>query len=149
MFISCVALPAHSQQSRQAEVAQKGASVMPFDLTRTQHFFDDKPTGGVEIVTANDKHDAKQIELIRSHLQQEAQRFSRGDFSDPANIHGDDMPGLRTLASPGRELEIWYKSLPTGASLTFTSKDESVVRAVHEWFAAQRSDHNAHAHMHK
>lgn len=144
-----LACPVQAQQSRQAEVAQKGAAVMPFDLMRTQHFFDDQSTGGVETVTANDPRDSKQVELIRAHLQTEAQRFARGDFSDPKAIHGDAMPGLKTLASAGGKLEVSYQSLPAGASIAFTSRDAAVVRAIHDWFAAQRSDHGAHAHMHQ
>jgi hypothetical protein len=34
-----------SKTSRQTEVALKGATVMPFDLARTTHFFDDTPGG--------------------------------------------------------------------------------------------------------
>ena len=80
--------------SRQDEVARKGAGVMPFDLRRTTHHFDDTPTGGIETVTANDHGDAEQVRLIRAHLAHEATRFAQGDFSDPARIHGEDMPGL-------------------------------------------------------
>lgn len=144
-----LAWPAHAQTSRQDEVAQKGAAVMPFDLARTRHFFDDRPTGGVEMVTANDTQDARQVELIRSHLQAEAQRFSRGDFSDPAAIHGQEMPGLSTLASAGGQLKIVYRTVPAGGSILFTSQDAAVVGAIHQWFAAQRADHGAHAHMHQ
>ena len=133
---------------RQAEVARKGATVMPFDLMRTTHFFDDRKSGGVETVTANDKADAEQIKLIRGHLSAEAKRFSRGDFSDPAKIHGEDMPGLATLSHAGRKLSVRYRPLPAGASLTYSSRDPAVVAALHEWFAAQRSDHAAHMHMH-
>ena len=134
--------------ARQAEVARKGATVMPFDLARTTHFFDDRKSGGIETVTANDKGDARQIALIRAHLSAEAKRFSQGDFSDPARIHGEDMPGLRQLASAGAELRVTYKALPAGARLTYASRDKAVVAAIHEWFAAQRSDHDAHMHMH-
>lgn len=133
---------------RQAEVARKGATVMPFDLMRTTHFFDDRKTGGVETITANDKSDVEQIKLIRAHLSAEAKRFSRGDFSDPAKIHGEDMPGLATLARAGGKLDVKYKTVPAGASLTYSSQDRAVVAALHEWFAAQRSDHAAHMHMH-
>ena len=91
--------------ARQAEVARKGAMVMPFDLARTTHYFDDRKTGGIETITANDKTDAKQIGLIREHL-------------------------------------------PAGARLTYASRDKAVVSAIHEWFVAQRSDRDAHMHMH-
>ena len=90
----------------------KGATVMPFDLMRTTHFFDDNATGGVETVTANDKSDAEQTALIRSHLATEAERFGRGDFSDPAKIHGADMPGLATLSNAGARLRVAYLEVP-------------------------------------
>ena len=138
----------HAGMARQEEVARKGAEVMPFDLARTTHYFDDTATGGVERVTANDPHDGQQAGLIRSHLAHEAARFARGDFSDPAQIHGSDMPGLATLASAGDKLEVSYKALPAGASLAYASRDAAVIAAIHAWFAAQRADHAAHAHHH-
>ena len=145
---SLVALAAHAgADSRQDEVARKGASVMPFDLTRTTHFFDDRPTGGIETVTANDPRDARQASLIRSHLAAEAKRFAHGDFSDPARIHGQAMPGLAQLEKAGKKLQVTYRDLPAGASLAYESSDRALVAAIHEWFAAQRSDHGAHMHM--
>jgi len=137
-----------SKLSRQDDVALKGASVMPFDLARTTHFFDDTPGGGIETITANDKKDARQIALIRSHLAEEAKRFGRGDFSDPAKIHGQDMPGLDVLARAGDKLQVKYRKLPAGASLSYASADAAVIAGVHAWFAAQRSDHAAHSHIH-
>lgn len=135
--------------SRQEQVARGGAAVMPFDLARTKHFFDDNARGGIETVTANDKGDRGQIALIRAHLATEAKRFGRGDFSDPAKIHGSDMPGLATLSAAGGKLRVTYKKLPKGASLTFVSDDKTVIAAIHDWFAAQRADHAAHEHMHQ
>lgn len=137
-----------SKTSRQDEVALRGATVMPFDLARTTHFFDDTPAGGIETITANDRTDARQIALIRSHLAQEAKRFARGDFSDPAKIHGQDMPGLAELARTGGNLQVKYRKLPAGASLSYAGADAAAIAAVHAWFAAQRSDHAAHSHMH-
>jgi hypothetical protein len=138
-----------STMSRQDEIVLKGATVMPFDLMRTTHFFDDTPGGGIETITANDKKDARQIALIRSHLAEEAKRFRRGDFSDPAKIHGQDMPGLDALARAGDKLRVKYRKLPAGASLSYASADAAVIAGVHAWFAAQRSDHAAHSHMHE
>lgn len=138
-----------ARSSRQDEVARLGSRVMPFDLARTKHFFDDDATGGIETITANGKDDAAQVDLIRSHLATEAERFGRGDFSDPAVIHGHDMPGLATLAAAGGKLRVTYRDVPGGAHLTFASSDPAVVGAVHEWFSAQRSDHGMHGHMHR
>lgn len=135
--------------SRQEQVARQGANVMPFDLARTSHFFADRKTGGIETVTANDGRDKSQAALIRAHLAAEAKRFARGDFSDPATIHGNDMPGLAELARAGKKLRVTYKDVPAGASLSYSSRDPGVIAAIHEWFSAQRSDHGAHMHMHQ
>lgn len=146
------ALPGFAQDdaatSRQDEVARTGAEIMPFDLALTTHDFDDTATGGVETVTVNDVRDGRQIELVRSHLAHEATQFGRGDFSDPAKIHGEDMPGLKALAGAGAKLHVSYRALPSGGSLTYSSRDTAVIAAIHAWFAAQRSDHKAHAHHH-
>jgi hypothetical protein len=151
--IAVAAEPEHmmshdDMMSRQDEVARQGATVMPFDLARTTHFFDDTRSGGIETITANDKHDTRQTALIRSHLATEAKRFSRGDFSDPAKIHGHDMAGLAELSNAGDRLHVEYTSLPAGASLSYASTDPEVIAAIHAWFAAQRSDHAAHSHVH-
>lgn len=142
------AQPGDVDRARQADVARKGAIVMPFDLARTTHFFDDRESGGIETVMANEASDSRQIELIRAHLAAEAKRFGRGDFSDPAKIHGADMPGLAQLSAAGSKLKVSYEELPAGARLTYVSNDKALVSAIHEWFAAQRSDHGAHMHMH-
>ena len=134
--------------TRQEEVARRGSTVMPFELSRTTHFFDANSNGGIQTITANDQRDAEQVALIRSHLSTEAQQFGRGDFSDPAAIHGKDMPGLAVLSKAGNKLHVAYKELPAGASLTYTSQDPAVVTAIHDWFAAQSADHGAHDHMH-
>jgi hypothetical protein len=139
----------HDMGAHHAEVAHNGAQVMPFDLARTTHFFDDTRSGGIETIAANNKHDTRQIALIRSHLAIESKRFSHGDFSDPAKIHGEDMPGLAALANAGDKLHVQYRSLPAGASLTYASTDADVIAAIHAWFAAQRSDHAAHSHVHR
>jgi uncharacterized protein (DUF305 family) len=129
--------------SRQTAVAARGAQVMPFDLTRTTHTFTDTATGGREVVTANDPADIQQIELIRAHLQAEAAKFGRGDFSDPAAIHGDDMSGLAQLRVGYSRIAFSYEELPDGAAITYRTDDPVLVSVVHTWFAAQRGDHNA------
>src|SRR4028119_144000 len=74
---------AFAHERRQAEIAVRGAQVMPFDLDKTTHTFEQSADGGVQTVTATRADDQEQILLIREHLQKEATAFSRGDFSDP------------------------------------------------------------------
>ncbi|MBC8162738.1 MAG: aspartate carbamoyltransferase [Roseiflexaceae bacterium] len=135
-----IALPA-----RQTEVAARGAQVMPFDLEKTQHVFADTEDGGIQQVVALDPNDAAQIALIRQHLLEEAEKFRRGDFADPASIHGSSMPGLTDLRTSVGKIDIVYSELPNGAQLQYTTIDTTLVMALHHWFQAQVSDHGAHA----
>ena len=38
-----------------------------------------------------------QIAFTQQHLQYEAERFQLGDYSDQANLHGSQLPGLKGL----------------------------------------------------
>lgn len=133
--------------NRQDEVAERGAQVMPFDLDATTHRFDDRDDGLVQTVVADDEDDADQVRLIREHLAHEAERFAAGDLGDPAAIHGADMPGLAALeaGAAAGDVEVAYESTRGGARLTYTADDPALVTALHEWSAAQVTDHGDHA----
>ncbi len=134
-----------SQETRQEEVAQKGTEVMPFDLEETTHVFEKTETGGVQKVVADGPTGAEQVALIREHLEEEAAAFRRGDLSDPAEIHGEDMPGLEGLEAGAEEVDIRYSDLPDGAKIVYETGDPALVAALHDWFDAQVSDHGEHA----
>jgi hypothetical protein len=129
---------------RQDVVAERGAQVMPFDLDATTHHFVPTAEGGLQTVVADDPSDREQIELIQQHLQEEAAAFGRGDFGDPAQIHGADMPGLAALQVGADRIKVEHRSRDDGAELTYTTDDPLLVAALHEWFAAQTSDHGQH-----
>jgi len=135
-------------QTRQGEVAARGAKVMPFDLEQTTHVFEKLDDGGLQKVVVKDAANKKQIVLIQSHLKEESERFRKGDFSDPAKIHGEDMPGLAQLKAGAAKIDIRYTSLPDGAQIRYTAKDSKLVTALHQWFSAQVSDHGHHASGH-
>ncbi|CAI8847227.1 c-type cytochrome [Methylococcus capsulatus] len=127
------------------EVAKRGARVMPFDLDKTIHVFSKMAQGGIQQVVAKQGTDAEQIRLIRQHLAEIAGKFSRGDFSAPTRIHGEDMPGLAELkrAAPG-SLKVKYSILEQGAQIEYSAEDPALVEALHRWFDAQSSDHSGH-----
>jgi hypothetical protein len=56
------------------------------------------------------------------------------------------MPGLAELrkAKPG-EITIEYRELSNGAQIAYSTDDPSLIKAVHQWFDAQLSDHAQHA----
>jgi hypothetical protein len=134
-----------SATSRQDQVAARGAEVMAFDLDRTTHRFEPVDDGLVQSVVADDPADATQVELIRAHLAHEAERFARGDFGDPAAIHGTDMPGLAALERAEGAVTVDYVEQPAGAGLRFTTADPLLVDALHAWARAQVADHGDHA----
>lgn len=135
-------------QTRQQEVAVKGAKVMPFDLEQTTHVFEKLDDGGLQKVVVKDPANKKQIALIRSHLKEESERFRKGDFSDPAKIHGEDMPGLAQLKASAAKIDVRYSALPDGAQIRYQAKDPKLVTALHQWFSSQVSDHGHHASGH-
>ncbi|OAI00258.1 hypothetical protein [Methylomonas methanica] len=139
--------------ARLDEVQERGSHVMPFDLEKTLHIFNKTDTGGIQQVIAKDGEDTDQIALARSHLAQLAAGFAKGDFSGPRRIHGDDMPGLKALASAAGKVSFAYRDLSNGAEIEYRSEDKQLVEAVHSYFDAQLSDHARHAvpggqHMH-
>ena len=133
---------------RQEEVAAKGAKIMPFDLEQTMHHFQPLEHGGLQTVTVKDSSNSTQIALIQAHLKEEAEKFHRGDFSDPAKIHGEDMPGLAALQTGAEHIDVQYTAIPNGAQIRYSTKDPALIMALHQWFAAQRADHGHHAVQH-
>jgi hypothetical protein len=133
-------------EARLDEVQKRGSQVMPFSLERTVHIFTKTDKGGIQQVVVKEITDAEQIGLIRAHLSEIAQRFAQGDFSAPAQIHGEYMPGLATLrsASP-RQIGIEYEDLANGGQIVYSTDDPGLIEAIHRWFDAQLKDHARHA----
>ncbi len=149
-LVLLTAIPAHAvekaSEQRLDAVVERGSHVMPFDLEQTTHVFSKTEDGGVQQVIVKDPNNAEQINLIRRHLTKISDEFKRGDFSNPAKIHGDTMPGLAELrkAKPN-QIAIVYKELPDGAEIKYSSDNPTLINAIHQWFDAQLSDHARHA----
>jgi len=145
-IIAASAAVAAAAPERQAEVAARGAEVMPFDLQATRHVFIKTASGGLQQVRVRNPKDAAQLRLVRMHVREIATRFRNGDFSAPGAIHGAAMPGLAELrrARPGA-ISVQYRDLRDGAQIRYASADPALVRALHQWFDAQLADHGADA----
>lgn len=122
-------------------MTESAAAVMPFDLAATTHTFTKVPAGGVEDVVANDPADQSNTDAIRAHLAEEAAKFSAGDYSDPARIHGGDMPGLAELEANPDRVEVLYEQIPGGARIGYRAAEPSLIATIHTWFDAQNTDH--------
>jgi hypothetical protein len=69
-------------------------------------------------VIADDPTDRRQIDLVQQHLRDDAAAFGRGDFGDPAQIHGAEMPGLATLRARFDRLGVTFSARADGAELS-------------------------------
>lgn len=132
-------------QTTQERVQQMSHNVMPFAMSETTHFFKMTEFGGVQKVVAQDAGATDQIALIQQHLKHEAERFQHGDYTDPATLHGENMPGLRELQAGASGIKVLYTDLPVGAEITFETTDLRLLTAIHRWFGAQLSEHGADA----
>ena len=132
-------------QTKQEHVHQMAPGVMPFDVSKTVHIFKMTESGGVERVVAKDSRAADQIALIQQHLRHEAASFQRGDYSDPAMLHGAAMPGLKELQGGASRIKVSFTLLPAGAEITFETADLHLLTALHRWFGAQLSEHGPDA----
>lgn len=142
LLLSCPLVMAQTSQER---VHKMSHTVMPFDISKVIHIFKMTETGGIEKVLARDPRETRQIALIRQHLKREAEKFQRGNYSDPARLHGKDMPGLKVLEANATHIKITYMELPAGAQITYTTHNLHLLTAVHRWFGAQLSEHGADA----
>lgn len=123
-------------------MAARAQQVMPFDLNRTTHTFTQTTDGGVEEVVANKPSDIRDRDLIRSHLQTEANNFRHGNYSDPAKIHGMDMPGVNELEQGATRINVVFTEIPGGAQIAYTATEAPLISALHAWFDRQASDHS-------
>lgn len=132
-------------QTQQEHVHSMSHSVMPFEMAKTVHVFRMTESGGVQRVIVKDLSESQQIRLIQQHLAEEAARFQHGDYSDPASLHGPQMPGLTDLQRGAERIKVSYSKLPEGAEITFETTNLHLLTAIHRWFGAQLSEHGADA----
>ena len=126
-------------------VHEMGRLVTPFELNKTLLIFQMTGKGGIQQVIIRSSDNTAQVPLIQQHLQHEAMRFGKGDFSDPSSMHGAQVPGLKELAAGAATIKIEYSALPNRAQITFETQDIHLITAIHRWFGAQLSDHGADA----
>lgn len=132
-------------EQRQVHVVARGADVMPFDLDKTTHTFERVNDGGCRRLPLTILLMPNRLPSFARILQEETVRFRQGDVSDPAQIHGEDMPGLADLRTGAARIQVEYHELPTGARITYRTDDQTIIHALHQWFDAQLTDHGDHA----
>ena len=128
-----------------AQTQQEHVHHMAHNVAKTVHIFKMTETGGVQRVIVRDRNDVDQVKLVQQHLREEADRFRQGNYSDPATLHGSNMPGLKELENGAKRVKVSYAALPDGAEIKFETRDAHLLTAIHRWFGAQLSEHGADA----
>ncbi len=125
-----------------ATLQARGKQAMGVDQYTSTHHFDDMADGG-RIELQRDVDDPVGVVQIRAHLQEIASAFKGGDFTTPAFVHMQSVPGANIMASKRAMITYTFSALPRGGQLLIVSKDPSAIAAIHEFLAFQRMDHRA------
>jgi len=137
-----IAGTASAQDTSFAAVQRRGKQAMGVDQYTSTHKFDALPDGG-RIELQRDTDDKEGIATIRAHMLHIAKAFPSGDFSTPAFVHMQDVPGTKTMAAKRSLIKYEAHDLPRGGEVRITTKDPEALKAIHEFMAFQRSDHHA------
>ncbi len=123
-----------------AAVQARGKVAMGVDQYTSTHQFDVLPDGG-RIELQRNTDDPAGIAAIRAHLQDIAKAFGSGDFSTPAFVHMQTVPGAPVMAARRRLITYTFTPLPRGGALRITTTDPEALAAVAQFMAFQKMDH--------
>lgn len=132
----------HEADSSFVAMQQRGKMAMGVDQTTSTHTFDARPDGG-RIELLRDENDSLGIAQIRAHLRLIQHAFQAGDFSTPAFVHMQTMPGTAMMAKKRDVIAYSYHDLPRGGEVVMQTKDAEALAAIHEFMGAQRMGHHA------
>ena len=131
-----------SSDSAFAALQHRGMQAMGVDQYTSTHHFDALPDGG-RIELQRDVDDSAGVAQIRRHLQEITKAFAAGDFSTPAFVHMQDVPGTRVMAVKRGVISYTYRELPRGGEVRIVTQDSAALEAIREFMAFQRQDHRA------
>jgi hypothetical protein len=123
-----------------AALQERGLKAMGVDQYTSTHRFDALDDGG-RIELQRDVDDAAGVTQIREHLQAIAAAFKSGDFSTPAFVHMQQVPGADVMAARRNVITYTFSELPRGGELRITTRDPAALEAIHAFLSFQRSDH--------
>jgi hypothetical protein len=124
-----------------AAMQARGKQAMGVDQYTSTHQFVALPDGGrIELVRSSD--DSAGVSAIRRHLREVAQAFKAGDFSTPAFVHLQQVPGTAVMAARRSAITYTVGDVPGGAALRMTTADSAALTAIHEFLGFQAGAHH-------
>jgi hypothetical protein len=130
-----------AQMKKDAELKEHGQMAMGFDQDKATHHFTLTPKGGTIAVTANDASDVTTRDQIRTHLQEIAAAFAKGDFEKPLMTHGELPPGAAEMRRSKADIKYAYEQTDTGGSVRIVTSSDRALKAVHEFLRYQIREH--------
>jgi|SRR5215204_3689704 len=124
-----------------AALNARGKQFMGFDQEATAHHFILTKDGGRIEVSAKAGDDVKSQGEIRAHLRHIAQAFTSGDFSVPALVHDQKVPGVAKMKAAGASLTYTFEEIQRGALIRISGSSLEAVAAAHEFLKFQIKDH--------
>lgn len=125
-----------------AALQERGAVGMGVDQYESTHLFDALSDGG-RIEFQYNSDDPSEVAMIRDHLREIQTAFAAGDFSTPAFVHDQTVPGTEVMAARRDQISYVYRDLPRGGELRLITSDAEALAAIRDFMAFQRDDHQA------
>lgn len=125
-----------------AALQERGKTAMGVDQYTSTHKFDALADGG-RIELQRNVDDSAGVAQIRKHLRAITAAFQAGDFSIPAFVHEQEVPGTRVMAAERSEITYTFTPLPRGGAVRIVTKDPEALKAIHQFMEFQRHDHHA------
>jgi hypothetical protein len=107
----------------------RGEKAMNFSQTATTHHFRLLPDGGYVQVQASSATDTANRDHIRMHLQEQAKKFSLGDFSAPELTHGRVLPGVPQMQKLKASISYQYQEIDRGGRRRSALRSERTSRS--------------------
>lgn len=124
------------------KMQERGKTAMNVDQNMATHRFSSLPDGGQIELTSN-TDDTSAVNGIRRHIADIRKAFSTGDFSTPAFVHMQAVPGTSVMAAKAALIKYAVKAVARGARLRMITKDAEALAAIHEFMEFQRTEHHA------
>ena len=123
-----------------AHMQERGKMAMGVDQYTSEHQFVDLPDGG-RIELQRESSDTAGVHTIREHLKGIARAFAAGNFSTPGFVHAEQVPGTAIMRKERAAIQYRFEPLPGGGDVRIISRDNTAIKAVHEFLAYQRREH--------
>lgn len=128
-------------QTKMAEMNERGEREMGFSQTATIHHFLMSNDGGAIQVEVSDKNDKENLEKIRRHLAEIAVSFSKGDFATPLAVHAELPPGTKTMELLKTKISYKYSDTEKGGQVIIYSQNEVALAAIYDFMRYQIVEH--------